>query len=82
MLHRLRRLMSGSLFTVVFHLLTLTEGLASAVFTGSPREDFSVEQYHDFSDVTMEAILKSLEKLLDETALPDYEVDYSVSTHR
>lgn len=30
----------------------------------------------------MEVMLESLENLIDETALPDYEVDYSVSIYR
>ena len=43
------------------------------------RSTLSAEQYHEFSDATMELMLESLENLLDEAGEPDYEVDYSVS---
>ncbi|KAI0803051.1 hypothetical protein BC629DRAFT_1283734 [Irpex lacteus] len=39
--------------------------------------DLPVNQYHEYSDATMETLLDSLECLLDEEANPEYEVEYS-----
>ena len=44
-----------------------------------PNSDLSMEDYHEYADVTMERLLDSLEELLDDIGDPEYEVDYSVS---
>ncbi|TFK88579.1 Frataxin [Polyporus arcularius HHB13444] len=38
--------------------------------------DLPIEQYHQYSDATMDKMLESLENLLDELADPEYEVEY------
>ena len=40
-----------------------------------------MEEYHQYADATMDALLDSLENLLDEAGSPEYEVEYSVSLH-
>ena len=40
-----------------------------------------MEEYHQYADATMDALLDSLENLLDEAGSPEYEVEYSVSPH-
>ena len=47
------------------------------VLTTSSSE-LSLEQYHAYSDATMETLLDSLENLLDTLGNPEYEVEYSV----
>ncbi|KAI0085635.1 hypothetical protein BDY19DRAFT_908857 [Irpex rosettiformis] len=39
--------------------------------------DLPINQYHQYSDATMETLLDSLENLLDEEGNPEYEVEYS-----
>jgi hypothetical protein len=40
--------------------------------------ELSVENYHSFSDATMDTLLESLEELLDGLGNPNYEVEYHV----
>jgi len=47
--------------------------------TPAPRlnvSELSVEEYHTFSDATMDVLLESLEQLLDKVGNPSYEVEY------
>jgi frataxin len=43
------------------------------------RSHISLEKYHLLSDATMDALLESLENLLDVLGNPSYEVEYHVS---
>ncbi len=45
-----------------------------------PVSELSNEQYHVYSDTTMEALLDSLENIVDEIGDPNHEVEYSVSS--
>ena len=44
------------------------------------RSTLSGDEYHAYSDVTMESLLDSLESLVDEAGSSEYEIEYSVSS--
>jgi hypothetical protein len=43
------------------------------------QSNLSPAQYHEYSDAIMNALLDSLESLLDETSEPQNEIEYSAS---
>jgi hypothetical protein len=47
--------------------------------TPLPQSEISFSRYHELSDTTMDALLESLETLLDKLGNPSFEVEYHVS---
>lgn len=84
-LHRLRRSFIGRLTSITLLVLKLCGPLT--LNTVSNRlgakwkwlhSNLTTDQYNELSDATMDAMLDSLEALVDESGQQEYEIEYSV----